>query len=90
MRLNYILIVKKNSILSNIFKDMSHVMRKQTMWFPTGSDTNQAVQTQKTIPRAKTKVLISFAVTAKLICTRVFTYAKCCFSHYMAHYFLPL
>ena len=29
----------------------------------------------------KTKVLISFAVTAKLICVFVFAYAKCWFSH---------
>ena len=26
---------------------MSHVMRKQTFWFPTWSDTNRAVQPQK-------------------------------------------
>ena len=30
---------------------------------------------------AKTKVLISFAVTAKLICAFVFAYADCWFSH---------
>ena len=30
---------------------------------------------------AKTKVLISFAVTNKLICAIVFAYAKCYFSH---------
>ena len=30
---------------------------------------------------AKTKVLISFAVTAKLICAYVFAYADCLFSH---------
>ena len=30
---------------------------------------------------AKTKALISFAVTAKLICVIVFTYAKSRFSH---------
>ena len=30
---------------------------------------------------AKTKVLISFALTAKLICVFVFAYAKCWFSH---------
>ena len=29
----------------------------------------------------KTKALISFAVTAKLICVFVFTYADCWFSH---------
>ena len=33
----------------------------------------------------KTKVLISFAVTAKLICFFVFTYAKNQFSHDAAH-----
>ena len=34
---------------------------------------------------AKTKALISFAVTAKLICAFVFAYAKCLFSHDTAH-----
>ena len=34
-----------------------------------------------TIYVAKTKALISFAVTAKLICVFVFAYAKCWFSH---------
>ena len=34
-----------------------------------------------TIGAAKTKALISFAVTAKLICAFVFAYAKCWFSH---------
>ena len=33
----------------------------------------------------KTKALISFAVTAKLICVFVFLYAKCWFSHDAAH-----
>ena len=34
---------------------------------------------------AKTKALISFAVTAKLICVLVFAYAKSRFSHDAAH-----
>ena len=34
-----------------------------------------------TIRVAKTKALISFAVTAKLICVLVFAYAVCWFSH---------
>ena len=34
---------------------------------------------------AKTKTLISFAVTAKLISVFVFAYAKCRFSHDGAH-----
>ena len=38
-----------------------------------------------TIYVAKTKALISFAVTAKLICVFVFAYAKCWFSHDEAH-----
>ena len=40
-----------------------------------------------TIHEAKTKALISFAVTAKLICVFVFAYANCCFSHAQAHIF---
>ena len=38
-----------------------------------------------TIRVAKTKALISFAVTAKLICVFVFAYAKNRFSHNKAH-----
>ena len=34
---------------------------------------------------AKTKALISFVVTAKLICVFVFAYAKIRFSHDTAH-----
>ena len=40
-----------------------------------------------TIRVAKTKALISFAVTAKLICVFVFAYAKSQFSHDAAHLF---
>ena len=39
-----------------------------------------------TICEAKTKALISFAVTAKLICIFVFAYAKIRFSHAVAHF----
>ena len=35
---------------------------------------------------AKTKALISFAITAKLICVFVFAYADCWFSHVAAQY----
>ena len=38
-----------------------------------------------TIQAAKTKALISFAVTGKLICAFVFAYAKSRFSHDEAH-----
>ena len=38
-----------------------------------------------TIRVTKTKVLIRFAVTAKLICVFVFAYADCWFSHEAAH-----
>ena len=38
-----------------------------------------------TIRVAKTKALISFAVTAKLICVFVFAHANCWFSHAQAH-----
>ena len=40
--------------------------------------------------RAKTKALISFAVTAKLICVFVFAYAKIRFSHDAAPIFLTM
>ena len=73
-------------------------MRKPTFWFPTRTDTNQAAQLQKMARGlkfriqkveglyyvAKTKALISFAVTAKLICVFAFAYAKCWFSHDVA------
>ena len=39
-----------------------------------------------TIRVAKTKALISFAVTAKLICVFVFAYAKIRFSHNEAQF----
>ena len=38
-----------------------------------------------TIRIAKTKALISFAVTANLICVFLFAYADCWFSHEVAH-----
>ena len=71
-------------------------MRKPTLWFPTWSDTNQAVQLQEMARGLKFRIkkvgglyylcsenkgVISFAVTAKLICVFVFAYAKCLFSH---------
>ena len=37
-----------------------------------------------TIRVAKTKALISFAVTAKLVCAFIFAYARCLFSHDVA------
>ena len=66
------------------------------MWFSNGSYKNWAVQSQKqarnlkfrifkSIRVAKTKALISFAVTAKLICVFVFAYADCWFSPEAAH-----
>ena len=78
-------------------------MRKPTIWVLTRSDTNQAVQLQKMVSGwkawikrveefyycvAKTKALISFSVTAKLICAFVFAYADCWFSHAAAQLIL--
>ena len=72
--------------------ELSRLVGKPTMWFPNRSDTNRPVQSQKmdreagnfgfrksrncTIHVAKTKALISFAVTAKLICAFGFAYAN--------------
>ena len=43
-----------------------------------------------TICVAKTKALISFAVTAKLICIFVFAYAKSRFSHNAAQFIMTI
>ena len=63
-------------------------MRKPTFWFPTWSDTNQAVQLQTTARglkfgfKKKRDCTIYVAKTkAKLICIFVFAYAKRWFSH---------
>ena len=71
-------------------------MRKPMFWFPTMSDTNQAVQLQKMARGLKfrilkveglfylcseNKALISFAVTTNLICVFVIAYATCWFSY---------
>ena len=77
---------------------MSCLVGKPTMWFPNWSDTNRPVQAQKQarslkfwiykveeLCYSKNKALISFAVTAKLICVFVFAYADCWFSHVTAH-----
>ena len=71
-------------------------MRKQTMWFPNWSDTNQAVQAQKMARGwkfwiekveefyylcSKNKGADEVPVTVKLICAFVFAYTKCRFSH---------
>ena len=64
--------------------------RKQSFGFLSRSDTIRTVQSQKqaikktricTIPAAKTKALISCAVTAQLIFVFAFSYACCWFSH---------
>ena len=75
-------------------------MKKPIMWILTRSDKNQALQPLEMArglkfctkeveilyyPVAKTKALISFAVTAKLICVFVLAYAKRWFSHDVAH-----
>ena len=67
-------------------------MRKPHSGFPTRSDTKTGCTSTEdgkmleisdagTSYEAKTKALISFAVTAKLICVFVFAYAKSRFSH---------
>ena len=79
-------------------------MRKPTICGSDQSDTNQAVQSQKletrnfrikqkrdcTIRVAKTKALISCAVTAPLICAFVFAYADCWFSGALTHIVLTV
>ena len=79
---------------------MSLVVRKPVFGCPTRSDTKPAVQSVKmvrglkfwiqkvegwSIRVPKTKALISFVVTAKLICVFVFVYTRIRFSHDAAH-----
>ena len=71
-------------------------MRKPTVCVTDQVQQKQSVQSQNYaldlesrgivihIHVAKTKALISFAVTAKLICAVVFAYADCLFSHVAA------
>ena len=65
-------------------------MGKPTMWFSNRSCTSTEdgfgfIKLRNcTIRVAKTKALISFAVTAKLICAFVFAYADCWFYHVAA------
>ena len=66
------------------------------MWFPTGPTQTGLHKHRRwlealnfgfkkkrkcSIRVAKSKALISFAISAKLICVFVFVYADCCFSH---------
>ena len=68
-------------------------MRKPTFWFPTRSDTNQAVQLQKIARGLEFRVkvveelyyLYSETEGADQICVFVFAYAKSRFSHNEAH-----
>ena len=68
-------------------RHFSRLMGKQTFWFPTRSDTNQAVQLQKMTRGLKFRnqkvvglyylcALISFVVDAKLICAFLFAYMQ--------------
>ena len=82
---------------------MSRVIRKPPLWFPTRSDTHPAVQAKKIArgwtfwiqkveklyyPCSENKkALISFALTAKLICAFVYAFAKCWVSHGATHIF---
>ena len=64
------------------------------MWFPNRSDTNRAVQAQKMARDWEFRIWkveelyypCSENKGAKLICTFVFAYANCWFSHEVARY----
>ena len=83
--------IRKLILLYQFLTRLSRRVTKSTVWFPTKSSTNRAVQPQEkargvkkdrdcTIHVEKTNALISFAATAKLICAFVFVYADCWFS----------
>ena len=59
MKDSYILTLTKYRITSSgVQKNMSRVMRKPTFWFPTWSNTNQAVQLQKMARGLKFRILV--------------------------------
>ena len=68
---------------------MNHDVRKPMFWFPTWSDTNQALQLQKMARGLKFQIkkeeglyfLCSENKGADQICVFVVAYAKCWFSH---------
>ena len=66
---------------------INNVVSKQVRHKPGCTVTNFRFKKKRkcTIRVAKTKVLISFAVIAKLICVVVFPYADCWFSQEVAH-----
>ena len=74
-------------------------MRKPTFWFPTRSETNQAVQLQKVARGLKFRIYKVEGLyylcsenkgPAKLICVFVYAYVKCWFSHDAAQLSLDL
>ena len=69
---------KTNHVVSEQVRHKSGCTITEAGW-------NLEISRKCTIYIAKTKKLISFAVTAKLICIFVFTYADCWFSHETAH-----
>ena len=87
---------------ASFYSHLSRLVGKPTMWFPNRSDTNRAVEAQKQARSLKfglkrnctirvvkkTKALISFVITAKVICIFVFAYADCWFSHEAAHLYV--
>ena len=85
-----------NPTTSSFGEKIIRGMHEKTMWFLNKSDTNPArwieagnfgVRKKRncTIHIAKTKALISFTVSAKLICAFVLAYAECWFSPDAAH-----
>ena len=85
IRLHLSLLMRKPTMwFSNRF-DTNRAIKAQKMargWKCFDLESREIVQS---IRLAKTKMLISFAVTAKLICAFGFAYADCWFSHEAAH-----
>ena len=77
-------------LMDTLLSEETHIQQSQTelykhrRWLEAGNFGFRKLR-NCTIHVAKTKALISFAVTAKLICAFVFAYAECWFSHDVAH-----
>ena len=64
---------------------LSLVVRKLTFWFPTWSDTNQAVQLQKMARGLKEFVLLRRAISLKVNYEKV-KFSNCVFCDYFSDY----
>ena len=81
---------KTNNEVSEQVRHKPRALYKHGRWLLEAGNFRFRKKRNSAICVAKTKALISFAVTAKLICGFVFAFAKCWFSYVVAQIFYEL